>query len=117
MFLWNTESFTGVNDQTYHLMVSNRRRPWTLETPEALQYHSGRADPFVPKHGSPTLNATFRRAPCSPAGCLAGCVACSPSRAGGHSSCSHARRRVSQCQNGEQREARMSMLLLPYPLA
>uniref|UniRef100_A0A2H1VS92 SFRICE_004353 n=1 Tax=Spodoptera frugiperda TaxID=7108 RepID=A0A2H1VS92_SPOFR len=77
-------------------MVSNRCRPWTLETPEALQgcclgigdredwegnwasgnltyttkhnasivsrrisvrpwYHSGRAGPFVPKHGSPTL--------------------------------------------------------------
>uniref|UniRef100_A0A2H1X1G8 SFRICE_028713 n=1 Tax=Spodoptera frugiperda TaxID=7108 RepID=A0A2H1X1G8_SPOFR len=82
---------------TYHLMVSNRRRPWTLETPAALQgcclgirdwqdwevgnwasgnlthktkhntsvvsrrlsvrpwYHSGRAGPFTPKHGSPTL--------------------------------------------------------------
>uniref|UniRef100_A0A2H1WPW4 SFRICE_020761 n=1 Tax=Spodoptera frugiperda TaxID=7108 RepID=A0A2H1WPW4_SPOFR len=85
-------------------MVSNRRRPWKLETPEALQvryrlfgrllfgngegedweggnwasgnlthstkhnasvvsrrfsvrpwYHSGRAGPFMPKHGSPTL--------------------------------------------------------------
>uniref|UniRef100_A0A2H1VJS3 SFRICE_012943 n=1 Tax=Spodoptera frugiperda TaxID=7108 RepID=A0A2H1VJS3_SPOFR len=87
-----------VNEQTYHLMVSNRCRPWTLETPEALQvccrpfrgrdlrvvgesgigkednspfgnpttvvvshrfstlpwYHSGRAGPAVPKHGSPT---------------------------------------------------------------
>lgn len=51
-------------------------------------------------------NATVTRAPCSPAGCLAGCAACSPSRAGGHSSCSHARRRVSQCQNGEQRGSR-----------
>uniref|UniRef100_A0A2H1WH77 SFRICE_039291 n=1 Tax=Spodoptera frugiperda TaxID=7108 RepID=A0A2H1WH77_SPOFR len=92
-----------VIEQTYYLMVSNRRRPWTLETPEALQvryrlfgrllfgngdgedweggnwtsgnfthttkhnasvvsrrfsvrswYHSGRAGPFVSKHGSPT---------------------------------------------------------------
>uniref|UniRef100_A0A2H1WGY6 SFRICE_021252 n=1 Tax=Spodoptera frugiperda TaxID=7108 RepID=A0A2H1WGY6_SPOFR len=93
-----------VIEQTYYLMVSNRRRPWTLETPEALQvryrlfgrllfgngdgedweggnwasgnlthttkhnasvvsrrfsvrswYYSGRAGPFVLKHGSPTL--------------------------------------------------------------
>uniref|UniRef100_A0A2H1VIA6 SFRICE_006745 n=1 Tax=Spodoptera frugiperda TaxID=7108 RepID=A0A2H1VIA6_SPOFR len=100
---WNTPP---VNEQTYDLIVSNRRRPWTLETPEALQvrcrlfgglefkgcwetgnweggnwasgnlthttkhngsvvsrqctarpwYHSGRAGPAVPKHGSPTLS-------------------------------------------------------------
>uniref|UniRef100_A0A2H1W6I9 SFRICE_031442 n=1 Tax=Spodoptera frugiperda TaxID=7108 RepID=A0A2H1W6I9_SPOFR len=26
-----------LNEHTYHLMVSNRRCPWTLETPKALQ--------------------------------------------------------------------------------
>uniref|UniRef100_A0A2H1V163 SFRICE_024162 n=1 Tax=Spodoptera frugiperda TaxID=7108 RepID=A0A2H1V163_SPOFR len=112
--LWYT--CKPVNEQTMAgdqviLMVSNRRRPWTPETPEALQvrsrafggsefngcwgigdcedlkegnwapsnltyttkhnasvvsrrfsvrpwYHSGRAGPLVPKHGSPTLNGS-----------------------------------------------------------
>uniref|UniRef100_A0A2H1VZE3 SFRICE_011908 n=1 Tax=Spodoptera frugiperda TaxID=7108 RepID=A0A2H1VZE3_SPOFR len=90
-----------INEQKDYLMVSNRRRPWTLETLETLQVpcwtfgvmnlrvvgesgigdgelglthktkhnasvvlrrfsvtprnHSGRAGPFVPKHGSLTL--------------------------------------------------------------
>uniref|UniRef100_A0A2H1W581 SFRICE_010018 n=1 Tax=Spodoptera frugiperda TaxID=7108 RepID=A0A2H1W581_SPOFR len=32
-----------MNKHTYHLMESNRRRPWTLETLEALQV---RCQPF-----------------------------------------------------------------------
>uniref|UniRef100_A0A2H1V255 SFRICE_034527 n=1 Tax=Spodoptera frugiperda TaxID=7108 RepID=A0A2H1V255_SPOFR len=29
--------YTRINEQTYHLIVSDRRRPWILEIPEALQ--------------------------------------------------------------------------------
>uniref|UniRef100_A0A2H1VK59 SFRICE_013307 n=1 Tax=Spodoptera frugiperda TaxID=7108 RepID=A0A2H1VK59_SPOFR len=83
-------------EQTYYLMVSNRRRPWTLETSLLFGngdgedweggnwasgnltrttkhnasvvsrrfsvrpwYYSGRAGPFVPKHGSPTLEIKY----------------------------------------------------------
>uniref|UniRef100_A0A2H1W3T7 SFRICE_036838 n=1 Tax=Spodoptera frugiperda TaxID=7108 RepID=A0A2H1W3T7_SPOFR len=90
-----------VNELMDHLMVSNSRRPWSPETPDALKlhcrpfwglgiygllrnrglgtlggfwvlgnltcttfsvkpsYHSGRAGPFVPKHGSPILVSQY----------------------------------------------------------
>uniref|UniRef100_A0A2H1WHZ9 SFRICE_018942 n=1 Tax=Spodoptera frugiperda TaxID=7108 RepID=A0A2H1WHZ9_SPOFR len=59
-----TPCSTGVlvNEQTDRLMVSNSRRKWIHETLKAIQfsvrpwYHSGRADTFVKKHGSPTFN-------------------------------------------------------------